>query len=1314
MTMKSINQAHQRISKILLILLTCFIIPIFITGCKEQSLKDITLKDITFFSINNVNASISDSDINLTLPASTDVSNLVAIFTTTGVSVSVNGIEQQNGVTANDFTNPVTYTVMAEDNTTKDYNVGVTIEVVQENTAPIADGQTVTTLMDRMVSIILYGSDADGDTLSFMVQSDPQNGTLSGTPPHLSYIPNSGFIGTDALTFIVLDNQDQSTPATVSINVTGDTTDVVKVFLMAGQSNMEGNNTKIPSLEQLICRANSDFTLQGATCGSFDIGNEELTKLFLNLEDPLNDYYAALNDYSESPVTNKLGGFLCEAGKLSLPNEICNMQNFDLTGRLFADICEYYFNDSTLVYAWGHDAFKQMTAAMEVTDIFYEGHLNSDLLAEREDVTVLQFRGSLVNESTLTLSQRKGLLSPGFGSRTDNYGPELVFGHYMGNLIDNDVLLLKVVQGGTDLRVDWKTPCSTENSGNNFTSEELAQDSLYDALISKAIELQDPDQLAAYFPQYAGKRIQIAGFVWFQGWNDGGQAVNEANYETNLTCLINDLRSDLGLPNLPVVIAQSHRGGANGPVPVAQAQVAANMDHTELAITNDLSGYYHFDTAAHLAIGKRMAKKMSQLVASDNALPTAGDQYINMRAAELLARPITLAGHDVEGDALTYTIISMPSHGQLLGTPPRLEYQPESTFNGQDTFTYAALDAGGMSNIATVTIDVTIESCTSNQLEGPVDGLFVHVPSHAVTADISPYKHEVTLVGDIMHESASSDPDLENHPSFISRNDLSNKTIGINLGSNNLATPMTISFRLIPATSNQSQTIVKAGAFEISDENATINSRFSDTTGGHTLVTNDVSQLKVHSCNHFALVVDNNALISYLNGKPTRESVSSILLTLNGMLQVGPYDGEVWDIRVYERALSQAEILELADTCADEPLAADRIEGYPNYLCRVYVCEFWPDNTDDTTTENYQHYVLAQDRVYERNMFEAGMYPDDSFSDYILVSDPGKNLILSDGIRKTFVNPFDFNRPLTQRNGQHWLHENFHSFQGRLNKYPGYSGSKFLLESTASWGAVHNIPGVYDTLLGYYTLHPHLPFWTIQNSPVDDKIGWEFKGGHQYGANIFWAYLTEYVVGKRLIGDIFKDSRSGVSDTQAAFDLLAKQGHDMKSVFADFAARITTWDIQDGEAYAKSERGSLNRMKGAFPDALVHDAKITALYDTSGTGNQWIDVPKEYSPGSWGFNAYKVEVDQASNYIVGLKTNSANPEYADFQARVVIHDTQTGERQYHTLPDAEEGEPSTMTIEAKAGDVLYLIVAATPDIFSGWDSYDYQYMIYTE
>ena len=706
---------------------------------------------------------------------------------------------------------------------------------------------------------------------------------------------------------------------------------------------------------------------------------------------------------------------------------------------------------------------------------------------------------------------------------------------------------------------------------------------------------------------------------------------------------------------------------------------------------------------------------------SVNTAPTANDQSISMRAAELLARPITLAGFDADGDALTYTIVTPPASGRLIGSPPRVEYLPDSTFVGQDTFTYRVEDTTSRSRTATVTIDVALEPCTSDLVGGPVNGLFLHVPSHVVTADISANQHTVTLDGEVMHESASSDPALLEHVPFVSRNDLTDKTISIDLNGSRNA-PMTVSFKLIPASDSQSQTIMQSGAFAISDGSGTIRSTVYDTGGGQNTVTNDASTLKIYSCNHFALVVDNGVLTSYLNGEPTQAAANtSSLRALSGALQIGPYAGEVWDIRIYERALTPSEILQLADTCADAPLAAGRYDGYPNYLCRAYVCEWWPDGTEDTTMDNYRYYVLAQNQVYERNMFEAGMVPEGdngTLSQYILVNDTGRNLMLGEGIRSGFVNPHSFDRPLVQGNSQHWLHENFHSFQGRLtNTSSSYSGSKVLAESSASWGATHNIPASYDTLLGFYTLQPHLPVWTRENSPVDGRVGEEFKGGHQYGANIFWSYLTNYVVSKRLIGDVYKDGRPGVSDIQSAYDFLAAQGHDLKEVFADFAARITTWDILDGEAYADSELGSLNRMKNKVKDAenpVVCDAKITATYGTEGTGNQWARCPAEYSPGPWAFNAYEVEVSQGGDYIIGLKTDASNPGDAEFRARIVVHDLNTDARTYYTLKVAEADEPSSITVPVLSNQVLYLVVSVTPEMFDfgNFESYQYQYKMY--
>lgn len=73
------------------------------------------------------------------------------------------------------------------------------------------------------------------------------------------------------------------------------------------------------------------------------------------------------------------------------------------------------------------------------------------------------------------------------------------------------------------------------------------------------------------FPQLEGKTLEVAGFVWLQGWNDMFGELGPAEYEQNLKNLVQDLRKDLRVPDMPVVIAAM---GQNGSKP-AEGNMAA-------------------------------------------------------------------------------------------------------------------------------------------------------------------------------------------------------------------------------------------------------------------------------------------------------------------------------------------------------------------------------------------------------------------------------------------------------------------------------------------------------------------------------------------------------------------------------------------------------------------------------------------------------------------------------------------------------------------------------------------------------------------
>jgi hypothetical protein len=81
-----------------------------------------------------------------------------------------------------------------------------------------------------------------------------------------------------------------------------------------------------------------------------------------------------------------------------------------------------------------------------------------------------------------------------------------------------------------------------------------------------------------------------------------------------------------------------------------------------------------------------------------NDAPVASDQSVTTN--EDTAKSITLSATDVEGSALTYTIVVGPTHGTLSGVAPTVTYTPAANYNGPDSFTFKANDGALDSNLA--------------------------------------------------------------------------------------------------------------------------------------------------------------------------------------------------------------------------------------------------------------------------------------------------------------------------------------------------------------------------------------------------------------------------------------------------------------------------------------------------------------------------------------------------------------------------------------------------------------------------------------
>lgn len=182
---------------------------------------------------------------------------------------------------------------------------------------------------------------------------------------------------------------------------------------------------------------------------------------------------------------------------------------------------------------------------------------------------------------------RSGPLTLGYGSR-GRTGSEYEFGYVMGEHHDSPVLLIKAAWGGHSLYKLFRSPSNPapqemldkdlaqrqertrKNNENNNRSDPLPTmdeikaeygKSYRDMMSEVKANQADFEKL---FPVLKNKKLEMAGFFWFQGWNDQYNGA-ETEYEANLRLFIKDVRKDLASPELPFVIAMMGQNQSKKP-----------------------------------------------------------------------------------------------------------------------------------------------------------------------------------------------------------------------------------------------------------------------------------------------------------------------------------------------------------------------------------------------------------------------------------------------------------------------------------------------------------------------------------------------------------------------------------------------------------------------------------------------------------------------------------------------------------------------------------------------------------------------------
>ncbi len=176
-----------------------------------------------------------------------------------------------------------------------------------------------------------------------------------------------------------------------------------------------------------------------------------------------------------------------------------------------------------------------------------------------------------------------GKLTAGYGSRPNpsedggKIGPEFTFGITMDEAFEEPVLIIKTAWGGKSLFYDFRPPSAgvyprTENDIEKDRRPESGSGHYY-RLMLKHIKNVLSD-ISRVVPDYdSDQGYEIAGFVWFQGFNDmvsrdvyptlpkDAPGNRFANYSEWMADFIRDVRKDLDAPEMPFVIGVMGVGG---------------------------------------------------------------------------------------------------------------------------------------------------------------------------------------------------------------------------------------------------------------------------------------------------------------------------------------------------------------------------------------------------------------------------------------------------------------------------------------------------------------------------------------------------------------------------------------------------------------------------------------------------------------------------------------------------------------------------------------------------------------------------------
>lgn len=367
-----------------------------------------------------------------------------------------------------------------------------------------------------------------------------------------------------ALSSLALTTFAQEIPAVLPdpTNTPGDATKPVKVYLLAGQSNMVGmgNLSGAKNIYTGVFLTSDPATPEGPF-DIYKVGKFKVSHLTVYDKDGNPSQKPETKGTLEVPLA---GIFRVHChGKM-------NLDGTSDTGKISLKPGKRYPFQITNLN--GHASHFWL----EKTDLLGNGDFENVVKREKKFPNLIDDSGNWTvrqdvyyQEARIAKDGQGSPLSPTSNGKA--IGPELGFGHVMGTFHDEQVLLIKTAMGNRALGFDFRPPSSGR------TDPKSEWESLEYKLMIEGVQ-KTLAKIDKVVPGYKDQGYELAGFAWWQGHKDSPPEA-AAEYEKNLVNLINDVRKDLNAPKMPAVIATIGFGGYRMDekfLPILKAQLAVS------------------------------------------------------------------------------------------------------------------------------------------------------------------------------------------------------------------------------------------------------------------------------------------------------------------------------------------------------------------------------------------------------------------------------------------------------------------------------------------------------------------------------------------------------------------------------------------------------------------------------------------------------------------------------------------------------------------------------------------------------------------